>query len=166
MNTNRTKLALRRHSIRPTTNQGRGAMTLTSNTAPARLRRLLPATVFPAVGLAAMILFAPAAYAETEQQIKSDCEAAGGSYISFVSEDGDVNSQCFIPMTSRNGGKWNLCTFWLNGQRQGSNVHETPTGTVHPVQPPPGTAPAAPGASPAGPQPAQPPRTTAAPVFP
>ncbi|MGZ6778603.1 MAG: hypothetical protein ACXVGO_06385, partial [Mycobacterium sp.] len=69
---------------------------MNANTAPTFRRRLshlhrgLPASLFTAGAIAgSMILNAPPAYAMTEQQIKSECAAANGTYATHPQSDGD-----------------------------------------------------------------------------
>ena len=125
--------------------QPRGAMTLTSNpTMPARLRRLVPVTIVP-VALSAMILTAPAAEALTEQQIKDECKAANnGTYTTGFNQNGDrISSCCYKDIKGKQ-----YCDMYTNGNYDGTfgrsgSEPGTPTATVQPGQPPPGTAPAA-----------------------
>jgi hypothetical protein len=139
----------------------------TTSAARAALPRPLAAALLPAAAaLAAMILTAPAAHALTEQQIKDECKAANGTYSTNVDTDGTRYSMCCYKDIK---GK-QYCDAYVNGNYYGTSPSGgepgTPTATVHPVQPPPGTAPVAPGAPPAGPQPVQPPPATERPIIP
>jgi hypothetical protein len=139
-------------------------MTLTSNT-PARFRRLVPATVAaPAVALAVMILTAPAAQALTEQEIQALCKNMMGTYSTQTSESGETTSKCCYKSVK---GK-QVCDIYSNGRYMWTvAANQVPTGpTEQPVQPPPGTAPAAPGTPTATVHPVQPPPATGAPVIP
>lgn len=99
---------------------------LTSKTTPVALRRLLPAVLFPvAVAVSAMILTAPAAHALTEQQIKSECDAANGTYNTVIDNDGDRVSTCCYTVSSGS-----YCNTYVNGDYRGKE-------RVDPVQPPP-----------------------------
>lgn len=71
-------------------------MTRTDATIPARLRRLLPAVAIAgAVAVGALTLGSPAANAIPESTIKSECQNAGGSYVTRVAGGIRYSSCCY-----------------------------------------------------------------------
>ncbi len=131
---------------------------LTPNTTRAHSGQLLPVTLLPAAAFVVMILTAPAAQALTEQQIQNECKAANnGTYTTGFDQNGNrISSCCYKDIKGKQ-----YCDMYTNGNYDGTfgrggSEPGTPTATKHPVQPPPGTAPAAPGAPPAGPHPVVP----------
>ena len=101
-----------------------------------------------------MILTAPAAYAQTEQQIKSDCEADGGTYASHVANGNTVSQCCYRTNQGLATTHHLQCFYYLNGIYDGQGIYdEQPPGTTQPptqMTPAPGAIP--PGA-PAGSKP-------------
>jgi hypothetical protein len=131
-------------------------------TAPGSKRTLLAAVVAAGGIAATMFLGTAVANADAPAAGRGPCEAAGGTYSQTSA---GVESCCFQEAINSQG---HHCYVYVAGVLSGTNFVQppSPTATVHPVQPLPGTAPAAPGALPVGPQSVQPLPGTTAPVIP
>jgi hypothetical protein len=113
-----------------------------ASTAP--LRRIAAATLFITAGtLSATITLAPAAYAQSEQEIQHNCDQANGDYYSTgVAEDGHTYSVCCYHDTITHQ---NMCMSFMDGQYTETdpapNKAGPPSPGPRPVRPPVNNAP-------------------------
>jgi hypothetical protein len=92
----------------------------------AALPTVLSATVFGGA-LAVAISTAPGAYADTEQQIKDNCAAWGGTYATHIAANGDRVSQCCVPTNQGLPTVHHLwCRYYVNGDYDGAGIYAPP----------------------------------------
>jgi hypothetical protein len=104
-----------------------------------RHRRLGSLIASGVVAVAAMTSLAPAANAQTEQQIKAGCKAAGGTYKTRIDEGGNTSTCCYKDYY---GDRY--CDIYLDGNYVGDynpDKGAPPVGVKPPIDNPPVGAP-------------------------
>src|SRR5262245_804636 len=107
-----------------------------SDAHPGRSHRFLPAVAAAGAIVGAMILTAPAAYALSENQIKEDCRAQGGSYSTYGAANGNRVTQCCVK--DRFNPRAYFCEYYVNDQFDGTQELNEPPPPPASVGLPPG----------------------------
>jgi hypothetical protein len=108
--------------------------TIDATTRPTRRNRTRLGLIASGIAVGAMLLTAPAAHTETEEQIQKNCAALGGHYITWVNkQDGQRYSQCcYQSLNPAYPGQ--QCDIYENGYFYVGN--SAPTTTPTPLRPP------------------------------